>query len=54
MWPYPSPSQARIASRRVSLAISRASRRVRFIRAPVWMVIRSAPIHPAAWQEARI
>ena len=48
MWANPWPSQARITSGRVLRAISWASRRVRFIRAPEWMTTRSAPIQEAA------
>ena len=52
MWPYPASSQAAMTARRDSLAVSRASRRVRFIRAPEWITTRPAPIQSAAWQAA--
>ena len=52
--PYPSPSTMDTTSRRVSRAVSRASRRVRFISAPEWIVTRVAPIQSAARQAARI
>ena len=40
--------------RRDSLAVARASRLLRFIRAPEWITTRPAPIQSAAWQAAVI
>jgi hypothetical protein len=50
MCPYPASSQAAITAFREGMAISMASRRVRFMRAPEWITTRLAPIHSAASQ----
>ena len=47
-WPKPASSQAVMTCVKVSLAMSRASRLGRFMRAPVWTVTRVAPIQSAA------
>lgn len=50
--PVPASSQAAMTAFREGMAMSRASRRVRFIRAPEWITTRVAPIQSAASQAA--